>query len=74
VNDNEIRRRANIKVEVLTDNYMELDNFIDLNQIVVPTGYQTENNTKFKARALHYGSQNSDFKKNSWILHMDEET
>jgi len=36
---------------------MELDNFKELNQIVVPSTYQTENNTKFKARALHYGSQ-----------------
>jgi len=52
-----------------------MDNYVDLvNQIVTPKDYQTPLNTKFKARALHYGSQIGNFTKNSWILHMDEET
>jgi len=75
VNDSEIKKRADIIVEVLTDNFLDLDIYSDkVNQIVTPKDYQTPNNSKFKARALHYGSQNSEFITNSWILHMDEET
>jgi len=75
VNDSEIKKRADIIVEVLTDNLLDLDIYSDkVNQIVTPKDYQTPLNSKFKARALHYGSQNSEFITNSWILHMDEET
>jgi len=75
VNDPDIKKRADLFVEVLTDNFLDLEGYSEkVNQIVTPKEYQTTNNSKFKARALHYGSEHSQFIPNSWILHMDEET
>jgi len=30
--------------------------------------------TLFKARALHYASEYAEIEKNSWVLHLDEES
>jgi egghead protein (zeste-white 4 protein) len=46
----------------------------DVRIIVVPTDYQTPNNTRFKARALHYALLHSPLSDTSWIVHLDEET
>jgi len=75
INDPEIKNRATLFVEVLTDNYLELEDYADkVNQIVTPKEYQTPLNSKFKARALHYGAVTVELLPNSWVLHMDEET
>jgi egghead protein (zeste-white 4 protein) len=46
----------------------------DLRIIVVPTDYQTPNNSRFKARALHYALLHSPLADAAWIVHLDEET
>lgn len=46
----------------------------DVHIIRVPDDYQTPNNTKFKARGLHYAVKNSTISENTWIIHLDEET
>lgn len=41
-------------VDVLTDNFMELDSYADrVTQIVTPKDYESPLNSRFKARALH---------------------
>ena len=46
----------------------------DLRVIVVPKDYVTPNNSRFKARALHYALLNSAVSETAWIVHLDEET
>ncbi len=50
----------------------------EINLIIVPSEYKTENNTKFKARALNYAcelrKQLGLANKNVWIYFQDEET
>jgi egghead protein (zeste-white 4 protein) len=41
---------------------------------VVPTEYQTVRGAKYKARALHYAAEQRTVGKNTWVLHMDEES
>jgi len=47
---------------------------VDLRIIVVPREYVTPNNSRFKARALHYALFNSRISDTAWIVHLDEET
>lgn len=42
--------------------------------IVVPADYQPPKGAKYKARALHYASQVRAADRNTWVLHMDEES
>ena len=46
----------------------------DVRIIVVPREYVTPNNSRFKARALHYAILNSQITDTAWIVHLDEET
>jgi len=51
--DPELNARAEWKLEVVTDNRMDIaEHAPHVNQIVVPDSFVTKNNTKFKARAL----------------------
>ena len=45
-----------------------------LRYITVPKGYKTENESLYKARALHYATLYSPLPDNAWIVHLDEET
>lgn len=40
----------------------------------VPDNFKTENNSRFKARALHYALFHSKIPDDAWIVHLDEET
>jgi egghead protein (zeste-white 4 protein) len=42
--------------------------------IVVPADYQPPKGAKYKARALHYASQIRAADRNTWVLHLDEES
>lgn len=46
----------------------------DVKIIRVPDEYTTPNNTRFKARGLHYVVENSPLPCDAWIVHLDEET
>lgn len=46
----------------------------DVRVIVVPKDYRTPNNSRFKARALHYALLHSPISDTTWIVHLDEET
>jgi len=46
----------------------------DIRYIVVPKKYRTENNSLYKARALHYAVDHSPLANKAWIVHLDEET
>lgn len=46
----------------------------DIKYIVVPQEYRTFNDTRYKARALHYVAQYSQIPYDAWIVHLDEET
>jgi egghead protein (zeste-white 4 protein) len=50
------------------------DEDADVRIIVVPREYVTPNNSRFKARALHYALLNSQISDTAWIVHLDEET
>ena len=41
---------------------------------LVPSDYTTPLRAKYKARALHYASQQRPVSRNSWVLHLDEES
>jgi egghead protein (zeste-white 4 protein) len=47
---------------------------VDVRVIVVPREYATPNNSRFKARALHYALLNSKISDTAWVVHLDEET
>jgi egghead protein (zeste-white 4 protein) len=47
---------------------------VDVRVIVVPRDYVTPNNSRFKARALHYALLHSQISDTAWIVHLDEET
>ncbi len=47
---------------------------LDVRVIVVPREYATPNNSRFKARALHYALLKSQISATDWIVHLDEET
>jgi egghead protein (zeste-white 4 protein) len=64
-------------IEVVIDeceNVALLPEDADVRIIVVPREYVTPNNSRFKARALHYALLNSQISGTSWIVHLDEET
>ncbi len=63
-------------IEVVTDSQdIKLDPpNDDIVYITVPRNYKTENETMYKARALHYAVLNSKIPDNAWIVHLDEET
>lgn len=46
----------------------------DVRVITVPTEYRTPNNSRFKARALHYALWHSPIPDTTWVVHLDEET
>ena len=46
----------------------------DVRVIVVPKDYRTPNNSRFKARALHYALLHSSISDTTWVVHLDEET
>lgn len=46
----------------------------DLRYISVPPNYRTENESLYKARALHYAAEHSPLPDDAWIVHLDEET
>ncbi len=46
----------------------------DVRVVIVPQDYRTPNNSRFKARALHYALLHSSISKATWIVHLDEET
>jgi beta-1,4-mannosyltransferase len=50
------------------------DDDVDVRIIVVPREYVTPNNSRFKARALHYALLHSQISDTAWIVHLDEET
>ena len=47
---------------------------VDVRVIIVPREYATPNNSRFKARALHYALLNSQISDAAWVVHLDEET
>jgi egghead protein (zeste-white 4 protein) len=46
----------------------------DVCVIFVPRDYVTPNNSRFKARALHYALLTSQISELAWVVHLDEET
>lgn len=62
-------------IEIVTDG----EEFIapgdaDILHLKVPNTYQTPNESRFKARALHYACIASIVPPESWVVHLDEET
>ncbi len=62
------------RIEVVTDQAVELPEGPDLFAHVVPPTYETPNGSKYKARALHYLSETSDLPLDAWVFHCDEES
>jgi len=62
------------RIEVVTDQAVELPEGPDLEAHVVPPAYETPNGSKYKARALHYLSDTSDLPLDAWVFHCDEES
>jgi beta-1,4-mannosyltransferase len=65
-------------IEVVVDSNADLNGLTppgrDLHYIVVPKDYQTPNDSRAKARALHYALTVSPVVPHAWIMHMDEES
>jgi egghead protein (zeste-white 4 protein) len=61
-------------IEVVTDETVALPSGPDLQAYVVPTDYTTPNGSLYKARALHYLSENSTLSDRAWVFHCDEES
>lgn len=62
---------VNYTIEAITD--MPVDAGADVS-FVVPASYQTRKGARYKARALHYAAQYRRAARNTWVLHMDEES
>ncbi|MGD0729152.1 MAG: glycosyltransferase family 2 protein, partial [Candidatus Micrarchaeaceae archaeon] len=63
----------NYNIDVITQG--SLDHFnVAGDKIFVPDNYKTKNNTKYKARALQYAIEHTNISKNTWILHLDDES
>lgn len=62
---------VNYRIEAITD--MPVDVGAD-DYYLVPKGYHTANGAKYKARALHYASEQRKADPHTWILHLDEES
>jgi len=65
--DNAVKYR----IEAITD--MPVDVGAD-DYHLVPKSYQTWNGAKYKARALHYATEQRKANRNTWVLHLDEES
>ncbi|MDT7571922.1 MAG: beta,4-mannosyltransferase [Actinomycetota bacterium] len=61
-------------IEVVTDEWVKLPKGSDLRAYVVPTEYTTPRGSLYKARALHYLSENSTLPDSAWVFHCDEES
>lgn len=59
------------RIEAITD--MPVDVGAD-DYYLVPTDYKTAHGAKYKARALHYATEQRPAAKNTWVLHLDEES
>lgn len=73
----EMRRNAYFPylIEVVTDaDVFEAPDEPDVIHLRVPPSYVTQNDTRFKARALNYACEYSLVPGNSWLVHLDEET
>jgi cellulose synthase/poly-beta-1,6-N-acetylglucosamine synthase-like glycosyltransferase len=68
-------RYTNYRIDVVTDREAIVR---AANTIIVPREYQTKNHARFKSRALHYAVEYRRLKhdngKDTWILHLDEES
>ncbi|EKX46220.1 hypothetical protein GUITHDRAFT_70640, partial [Guillardia theta CCMP2712] len=62
------------KVEVVTDNKIDLSEAPSVDQLVVPSDYNPPGGCKYKARALNYAAAASRARAHDWIVHLDEET
>lgn len=61
-------------IEVVTDEPVRLPAGPDLSAFVVPPAYRTPRGSLYKARALHYLSENSRLPDDAWVFHCDEES
>jgi len=59
------------RIEAITDMPVEVgaDDYY-----LVPKDYKTPNGAKYKARALHYATEQRPVSRTSWVLHLDEES
>ena len=62
------------RIEVVVDTEVALSPADDLTVLVVPSDYVTPNQSKYKARALHYATEVSTLDPTSWVFHCDEES
>ena len=62
------------RIEVVTDEPVNLGEGGDLFCYVVPPEYQTRNSSRWKARALVYAYETSSLSQTGWIVHLDEES
>jgi egghead protein (zeste-white 4 protein) len=62
------------RIEVVTDERVELEPGSDLCAYTVPSAYQTASGARYKARALQYALDQSDLSPDAWIMHLDEES
>ena len=62
------------RIEVVTDQAVDLPAGDDLRASVVPADYKTPNGSRYKARALHYLAATSDLPDKAWVFHCDEES
>lgn len=65
--DNAVKYR----IEAITD--MPVDVGAD-DYHLVPEEYRTAHGAKYKARALHYATEQRRANRNTWVLHLDEES
>jgi beta-1,4-mannosyltransferase len=65
----------NYRIDVVTDREATVPG---ANIIVVPQAYQTKNHARYKSRSLHYAVEyrrtREDNTKDTWIMHLDEES
>jgi egghead protein (zeste-white 4 protein) len=74
--------KVNYEIEVITDSPHSVEDKMSSKQntrfLLVPEIYNTPHNTQFKARALEYALHERNARyfetKNTWLLHLDEES
>lgn len=59
------------RIEAITD--MPVDVGAD-DYHLVPKSYRTTRGAKYKARALHYATEQRETSRDTWVLHLDEES
>ncbi|MHB8449916.1 MAG: glycosyltransferase family 2 protein [Mycobacteriales bacterium] len=62
------------RIEVVTDEPVDIEAGPDLRAFVVPSDYATPHGALYKARALQYALERSGLPDSAWILHLDEES